>query len=231
MPSRIDAADPPAAAAALHHNHHRNHFGHHQPDLVLYRDAPAASAKRPSSAPGDTQNAAAAAAAAVYTNGVVDHEDRAVARPVKPLLLRSKSEHGLRTDDPASADQSDDELYEWGVRHGFEDHYQSEDIISQLANVRLCLLADRSSCVLLRPQRRRGHLALRAFFCAAAQWHRPQGGPVVSGESSSPPSGSRLAAQPVLRPLFPLPEPPELGEAVSLRICCQCATRRVSPAV
>ncbi|KAI0385234.1 raptor N-terminal caspase like domain-containing protein [Hypomontagnella monticulosa] len=47
----------------------------------------------------------------------------------KPPLLRSKSEHIVRRDD---ADQTDEEIYEWGARHGFEDHYQSEDIISQL---------------------------------------------------------------------------------------------------
>lgn len=53
-------------------------------------------------------------------------------RPAKPQLQRSRSEHGLRHED---TDQTDDEMYEWGARHGFEDHYQSEDIISQLANV------------------------------------------------------------------------------------------------
>jgi len=52
---------------------------------------------------------------------------------VKPLLLRSKSEHGVRRGEPEDA--PDDQIYEWGVRHGFEDHYQSEDIISHLANV------------------------------------------------------------------------------------------------
>lgn len=30
---------------------------------------------------------------------------------------------------------TEDDIPEWGARHGFEDHYQSEDIISQLANV------------------------------------------------------------------------------------------------
>lgn len=55
----------------------------------------------------------------------------------KPPLLRSKSEHIVRRED---ADQADEEIYEWGARHGFEDHYQSEDIISQLANVSQALL-------------------------------------------------------------------------------------------
>jgi len=52
----------------------------------------------------------------------------------KPHLLRSKSEHVLRNDDP-DLDDTDEEVYNWGARHGFEDHYQSEDIISQLASV------------------------------------------------------------------------------------------------
>ncbi|CAJ2504370.1 Uu.00g117640.m01.CDS01 [Anthostomella pinea] len=52
-------------------------------------------------------------------------------RPSKPLLLRSKSERAVRREDP---EQSEEEIYEWGARHGFEDHYQSEDIISQLVN-------------------------------------------------------------------------------------------------
>ncbi|KAI1090033.1 raptor N-terminal caspase like domain-containing protein [Rostrohypoxylon terebratum] len=48
----------------------------------------------------------------------------------KPLLIRSKSEYTGRRE---GADQVDEEFCEWGARHGFEDHYQSEDIISQLA--------------------------------------------------------------------------------------------------
>ncbi|KAI8632776.1 raptor N-terminal caspase like domain-containing protein [Xylariaceae sp. FL1651] len=49
----------------------------------------------------------------------------------KPPLLRSKSDYAVRHED---SEPADDEIYEWGARHGFEDHYQSEDIISQLAN-------------------------------------------------------------------------------------------------
>ncbi|KAI1335335.1 raptor N-terminal caspase like domain-containing protein [Xylariaceae sp. FL0016] len=52
-------------------------------------------------------------------------------RPSKPLFLRSKSDFAVRREEP---DHAEDEIYEWGARHGFEDHYQSEDIISQLAN-------------------------------------------------------------------------------------------------
>ena len=62
-----------------------------------------------------------------------DGDDSRPVRPSKPPLLRSKSDHiGLRRDD---GDRADEEFSEWGARHGFEDHYQSEDIISQLANV------------------------------------------------------------------------------------------------
>ena len=86
-----------------------------------------AAARRPSSAPGSKNNL-------VATLEQAERQDLVTAkRPRKPLLVRSKSEHvGLRADD---ADHSDDEILEWGARHGFEDHYQSEDIISHLANV------------------------------------------------------------------------------------------------
>jgi hypothetical protein len=60
-----------------------------------------------------------------------DHER--ARRPQRPGFIRSKSERIVRHDD--STDHVDDEIYEWGARHGFEDHYQSEDIISHLANV------------------------------------------------------------------------------------------------
>ncbi|KAI0152991.1 raptor N-terminal caspase like domain-containing protein [Xylariaceae sp. FL1272] len=52
-------------------------------------------------------------------------------RPAKPQLLRSKSERVVRRDDTEPVEE---DIYEWGARHGFEDHYQSADIISQLAN-------------------------------------------------------------------------------------------------
>ncbi|KAL2019584.1 hypothetical protein VTK56DRAFT_9481 [Thermocarpiscus australiensis] len=87
--------------------------------------SPGVPSRRPSSAPGDKQGGPST------DGGHSDDEvSSAVARP-KPPLLRSKSEHGLRHDDP---DDVDEGHYEWGARHGFEDHYQSEDIISQLAN-------------------------------------------------------------------------------------------------
>ncbi|KAI0476188.1 raptor N-terminal caspase like domain-containing protein [Xylariaceae sp. FL0804] len=60
-----------------------------------------------------------------------DNQQSRAHRPSKPLLLRSKSEHAARREEP---DPAEDDIYEWGARHGFEDHYQSEDIISHLAN-------------------------------------------------------------------------------------------------
>ncbi|KAK5626870.1 hypothetical protein RRF57_002585 [Xylaria bambusicola] len=58
-----------------------------------------------------------------------DGSDRSQ-RP-KPPLLRSKSDYAVRRDDQEPVGG---QVHEWGARHGFEDHYQSEDIISQLAN-------------------------------------------------------------------------------------------------
>lgn len=67
-----------------------------------------------------------------------DHAERAAPappRPSKPPLFRSKSEFAAARPDDTNSDTLTEELFEWGARHGFEDHYQSEDIISQLANV------------------------------------------------------------------------------------------------
>lgn len=95
--------------------------------------SPAPALRRPSSAPGDQQGGPL-----THTADGSDEEHNAiVARPTKPPLLRSKSERGIRHEE---AEVTDEEHYEWGARHGFEDHYQSEDIISQLANVSHCLL-------------------------------------------------------------------------------------------
>lgn len=56
---------------------------------------------------------------------------RAVRRRPKSLLQRSKSDYGPGGNDS----QTEDEIQDWGARHGFEDHYQSEEFVSQLANV------------------------------------------------------------------------------------------------
>lgn len=81
---------------------------------------------RPSSAPGRRNGIPSA-----HTRD--DVNPPRANRPVKPLLLRSKSDYAHRAVD--DAEPLEDEIVEWGARHGFEDHYQSEDIISHLANV------------------------------------------------------------------------------------------------
>ncbi len=55
-------------------------------------------------------------------------------RPNKPMLIRSKSDYA-RPQEQDESEHGDDEIPEWGARHGFEDHYQSEHIITQLASV------------------------------------------------------------------------------------------------
>jgi regulator-associated protein of mTOR len=57
----------------------------------------------------------------------VDHSTRP-----KPFLHRSKSDYGPRGED---RDSQEEEMQDWGARHGFEDHYASEEYVSQLANV------------------------------------------------------------------------------------------------
>ncbi|CZT45694.1 related to raptor, a binding partner of target of rapamycin (TOR) [Rhynchosporium secalis] len=54
-----------------------------------------------------------------------------VRRRPKPLLQRSKSDYGPRGEDQESAEE---DVQDWGARHGFEDHYASEEYVSQLAN-------------------------------------------------------------------------------------------------
>ncbi|QPG97402.1 hypothetical protein C2857_006263 [Epichloe festucae Fl1] len=78
----------------------------------------------PSTVPGRKNGAAAA--------GVRDDfEHDRPKRPVKPQLQRSKSDYAPR---PVEDSDTEEEFREWGARHGFEDHYQSEHIISQLAS-------------------------------------------------------------------------------------------------
>lgn len=98
----------------------------------LQRSNSASFSRRPSSAPranGSGENS---------TTDADDDETGVVIRPPKPPLLRSQSEYASPHRD--DAEQTDNEDFEWGARHGFEDHYQSEDIISQLANVSRSLL-------------------------------------------------------------------------------------------
>lgn len=97
--------------------------------------------KRPSSAPGgdDDKNHAT-------PNGADQPTSAARGKPAKPPLLRSRSEHpshphrGLDTGaESSNDDQTIAVVEEFGTRHGFDGHYQSEDIISQLANVGVLL--------------------------------------------------------------------------------------------
>ncbi|UKZ50244.1 hypothetical protein TrVGV298_004500 [Trichoderma virens] len=83
--------------------------------------------KRPSSAPGRKNGVSAG-----DTRDDISIEAERPTRPVKPSLQRSKSEYAPRQAE--ESDHEEDEIHEWGARHGFEDHYQSEHIISQLAN-------------------------------------------------------------------------------------------------
>lgn len=81
--------------------------------------------RRPTSAPGRRNGSIAPE--------TQDDIGSRVRRPTKPLLLRSKSEYGPRpVEEPEPMEEG---IPEWGARHGFEDHYQSEHIISQLAHV------------------------------------------------------------------------------------------------
>lgn len=57
------------------------------------------------------------------------------ARRPRSLLQRAKSDYGPRH---GAEDSEDDDMQVWGARHGFEDHYASEEYVSQLANVSCC---------------------------------------------------------------------------------------------
>ncbi|KAL2169723.1 hypothetical protein VTG60DRAFT_5776 [Thermothelomyces hinnuleus] len=88
-----------------------------------------ASTQRPSSSPGDNQVVVPGNRA---DSGPVEGNRSVATRPTKPPLLRSKSEHRPGFDE--ADDNVEEEYYDLGARHGFEDHYLSEDIIAQLAN-------------------------------------------------------------------------------------------------
>lgn len=68
-----------------------------------------------------------------------DSETERMRRRPKPLLQRSKSDFGPRGEDQES--QADEDIQDWGARHGFEDHYASEEYVSQLANVSCSFLS------------------------------------------------------------------------------------------
>lgn len=98
-----------------HSNSTRNGTG---PSKSAGHERRASLQERPSSAP----------------NGIAEQDDSEIERPArrpKPLLQRAKSDFGPRGEDP----DVEDEVQDWGARHGFEDHYASEEYVSQLANV------------------------------------------------------------------------------------------------
>lgn len=99
----------------------------------FHRSNSASFSRRPSSAPRANGTGA-------NTTDDDEEDNRLSLRPPKPPLFRSQSEYASPHRSPDDADHTDNEDFEWGARHGFEDHYQSEDIISQLANVSCCLL-------------------------------------------------------------------------------------------
>ncbi|KEY68687.1 hypothetical protein S7711_00561 [Stachybotrys chartarum IBT 7711] len=81
--------------------------------------------RRPSSAPGRKNGLASTEA----RDDIGPDKPR---RPVKPSLQRSRSEYAPR---PTQIETNiETEIPQWGARHGFEDHYQSEHIITQLAS-------------------------------------------------------------------------------------------------
>jgi len=86
------------------------------------RDRSVSLQNRPTSAPG--------------THGESSQDESELERPRRrpQLLLRSKSDFGPRGEDPDSQEE-EEEIQDWGARHGFEDHYASEEYVSQLANV------------------------------------------------------------------------------------------------
>lgn len=98
-------------------------------DSSLDQDASSSSGDgRPSTVPGRENGAPSPPAA---KDDLPEPERRQ--RPAKPPLQRSKSDYAPR---PADGSDPEEKIREWEARHGFEDHYQSEHIISQLVNVR-----------------------------------------------------------------------------------------------
>lgn len=64
-----------------------------------------------------------------------DSEPDKIRRRPTPLLQRSKSDFGPRGEDIDT--NMEDDVQDWGERHGFGTNYASEEYVSQLANVSL----------------------------------------------------------------------------------------------
>lgn len=73
-----------------------------------------------------------------------DSEPDRIARRPNSLLRRSRSDFGPRGEEEADADAEDD-IQDWGERHGFGTNYASEEYVSQLANVSRTFLSDFAS--------------------------------------------------------------------------------------
>jgi hypothetical protein len=84
-------------------------------------------------------------------------------RRSKPLLHRSKSDFGPRGEDK---DSQEEEMQDWGARHGFDGHYASEEFVSQLANVSCSSLSNFKTLFLARAR----HLAPRQDVSAKSFW-------------------------------------------------------------
>lgn len=115
------------------------HTGHETPDA------------RPSSAPGDNHKQDMGPGGfAHHRNPGQGSNGQPRRQQPKPLLLRTRSEFGVR---PNDSDQSDEEIPQWGARHGFDELYESQQFMDKLANVSLNL----STC-LSRAAHLNGHI-------------------------------------------------------------------------
>lgn len=87
---------------------------------------------RPPTAPGVRH---AMAADSSRRNSAQDDGEmgRTLVQRPRGALQRAKSDFGPRNEDPD--DDSEEVNQNWGARHGFEEHYNSEEYVSQLANV------------------------------------------------------------------------------------------------
>ena len=129
----------PSAVTESNGQQSRGH--NHTASATLTRrasDGHGSSSRRPSSAPGNKGKGTVAFMMGGASDDD-DNDDSSAPRQRRPKaqLIRSKSDFGLRAEegDATEDEQNHEPISEWGARHGFEDHYQSEDIISQLANV------------------------------------------------------------------------------------------------
>jgi len=96
------------------------------------RDAQQPDQNRPTSAPGGKVTSSDNLNPRDSTN---EDSDRELARRrPQAFLHRSRSDFGPRGDD-SDSQRHEGDTKDWGARHGFEDHYASEEYVSQLANV------------------------------------------------------------------------------------------------